>query len=89
MIEAKNNYIQKVTSSFDKVKAIDMEIKQHKDKNIPREMEKIKEANEKLLEKQKQIMNDRQILTKKIDTLKDELAKQEVRTLNNYINSAF
>lgn len=41
-------------------------------------MEKIKEANEKLLEKQKQIMDDRQVLTKRIDTLKDEIAKQAV-----------
>lgn len=42
-------------------------------------MDKIKEANDKLMEKQKQIMADRDALTKRIDTLKDELAKQEVR----------
>lgn len=41
-------------------------------------MDKIKEANEKLMEKQKQIMVDRDALTKRIDTLKDELAKQDV-----------
>ncbi|XP_063825503.1 DNA repair protein RAD50 [Ostrinia nubilalis] len=76
--ETKNSYILKVTSSFDKVKQINLEIKQHKDKNIPLEMDKIKEANEKLMEKQKQIMADRDALTKRIDTLKDELAKQEI-----------
>lgn len=68
----------KVTNFFDKVKQINQEIKQHKDKNIPLEMDKIKEANEKLMDKQKQIMVDRDALTKRIDTLKDELAKQEV-----------
>lgn len=41
-------------------------------------MDKIKEANEKLMDKQKQIMVDRDALTKRIDTLKDELAKQDV-----------
>ncbi|KAG6456966.1 hypothetical protein O3G_MSEX010045 [Manduca sexta] len=78
LIEVKNTYITKVVSSFDKVKTIDTEIKQHKERNVPREMEKIKEANEKLMEKQKQIMDDRQVLTKRIDSLKDELAKQEI-----------
>lgn len=77
--ETKNNFILKVTNAFDKVKQIILEIKQHKDKNIPLEMDKIKEANDKLMEKQKQIMADRDALTKRIDTLKDELAKQEVR----------
>lgn len=42
-------------------------------------MDKIKEANEKLMEMQKRIMADRDTLTKKIDSLKDELAKQAVR----------
>lgn len=65
-------------NSFDKVKSIDSEIRQHKERNIQREMEKIKEANEKLMDKQKQIMVDRDALTKRIDTLKDELAKQDV-----------
>lgn len=78
IIDTKNNYITSVVASFDKVKAIDTEIKQHVEKNIPREMEKIKQANDKLMEKQKQIMNDRQVLTKRIDTLKDEIAKQEI-----------
>ncbi|KAJ0176692.1 hypothetical protein K1T71_007871 [Dendrolimus kikuchii] len=78
IIDTKNNYITSVVSSYDKVKAIDTEIKQHFEKNIPREMEKIKEANEKLMEKQKQIMDDRQVLTKRIDTLKDEIAKQAI-----------
>lgn len=57
---------------------MDLDIRQHKERNLPREMEKIKEANEKLLARQKQIMTDRDTLTKRIDSLKDELAKQEV-----------
>lgn len=65
-------------NSFDKVKSIDSEIRQHKERNIQREMDKIKEANDKLMDKQKQIMVDRDALTKRIDTLKDELAKQDV-----------
>ncbi|XP_049873545.1 DNA repair protein RAD50 [Pectinophora gossypiella] len=77
-IELKNLSIQNIVNSFDKVKSIDSEIRQHKERNIQREMDKIKEANEKLMEKQKQIMIDRDALTKRIDTLKDELAKQEI-----------
>lgn len=42
-------------------------------------MEKIKLANDRLMEQQKQIMIDRNALTKRIDCLKDEIAKQEVR----------
>lgn len=68
-----------MASSFDKVKAIILEINQHKDKNIPGEMEKLKEANEKVAEKQKQIAEDKEVLSKKIDELKDELSKQEVK----------
>lgn len=78
LIEAGSAYIAKVEVAFNKVKSLDAEIQQHKKKNVPREMEKIQEANDKLMEKQKQIMTDRQVLTKKIDTLKDEIAKQEV-----------
>lgn len=77
-IELKNSYIMNIVNSFDKVKSIDSEIKQHKERNVQRDMDKIKEANEKLMEKQKQIMIDRDALTKRIDTLKDELAKQDV-----------
>ncbi|XP_059049684.1 DNA repair protein RAD50 [Achroia grisella] len=78
IVDTKNTYIVKVNNEFDKVKTILSEIKQHKDRNIPREMEKIKEANNKLMEKQKQIMIDRDVLTKRIDSLKDEIAKQEI-----------
>lgn len=74
----KNSYIVKVTNAYDKLRAIDLEIRQHKERNLQREMDKITEANEKLLARQKQIMIDRDTLTKKIDSLKDELAKQEV-----------
>lgn len=74
----KNSYIVKVTNAYDKLRAIDLEIRQHKERNLQREMDKITEANEKLLARQKQIMNDRDTLTKKIDSLKDELAKQAV-----------
>ncbi|XP_026327377.1 DNA repair protein RAD50 isoform X2 [Hyposmocoma kahamanoa] len=77
-IELKNSYIQNIVNSFDKVKSIVSEIRLHKERNIQREMDKIKEANEKLMEKQKQIMVDRDALTKRIDTLKDELAKQDI-----------
>ncbi|KOB65036.1 DNA repair protein RAD50, partial [Operophtera brumata] len=75
--EAKNETVKKY-SSFDKVKAIMQEINQHKDKNIPGEMQKLKEANEKVAEKQKQIAEDKEVLLKKIDELKDELSKQEI-----------
>ncbi|XP_038209625.1 DNA repair protein RAD50 [Zerene cesonia] len=81
-IDIKNNYIMKVVNAFDKVKIIDLEIRQHKERNIQKEMDKIKEANEKLMEKQKQIMADRDVLTKKIDSLRDELAKQEIYKRN-------
>lgn len=74
----KNSYIVKVINAYDKLRAIDLEIRQHKERNLQREMDKITEANEKLLARQKQIMIDRDTLTKKIDSLKDELAKQEV-----------
>ncbi|KAI5644327.1 rad50 zinc hook motif domain-containing protein [Phthorimaea operculella] len=77
-IELKNSYIQNIVNSFDKVKSIDNEIKQHKERNIQKEMDKINEANEKLKEKHKKLMDDRDTLTKRIDTLKDELAKQEI-----------
>lgn len=62
------------------MKAIEQEIKQHNNKNIPGEMEKLKEANEKLSERQKQIAEEKELLATKIDALKDEIAKQEVRT---------
>lgn len=81
VIDTKNNFITKVANSFDKVKAVISEIKQHQDKNIPGEMEKLKEANEKLAEKQQKIAEDKEELAKKIDELKDELAKQEVKLL--------
>ncbi|XP_050682085.1 DNA repair protein RAD50 [Leptidea sinapis] len=81
-IDTKNSYILKVVNGFDKVKIIDLEIKQHKERNIQKELDKIKEANEKLMEKQKQIIADRDVLTKKIDSLKDELAKQEIYKRN-------
>lgn len=55
-----------------------MDIRQHKERNLQREMDKIKDANEKLLSRQKQIMSDRDTLTKRIDSLRDELSKQEV-----------
>ncbi|CAK1580166.1 unnamed protein product [Parnassius mnemosyne] len=81
-IDVKNEYIMKIKNAFDKVKTIKMEIKQHKERNVQLEMDKIKEANEKLMEKQKQIMIDRDTLTKKIDSLKDELAKQDIYKRN-------
>ncbi|CAH0398401.1 unnamed protein product [Chilo suppressalis] len=74
--DTKNSHISKVASSFDKVKAISTEIKQHKEKNIPAKMAKIKEDNEKRMEQLKKIMTDRAALTKRIDTIKDEIAKQ-------------
>ncbi|XP_053609977.1 DNA repair protein RAD50 [Plodia interpunctella] len=77
-LEVKNSFITKVVSAFDKVKTIEAEIKQHIERNIEKEMDKIKEANDKLMEKQKQIMIDRDALTKRIDSLKDELAKQDI-----------
>lgn len=78
-IDAKRSFITKITNAFDKVKAIIVEIKNHDDRNVPGEMEKIKLANDRLMEQQKQIMIDRNALTKRIDCLKDEIAKQEVR----------
>ncbi|XP_046965547.1 DNA repair protein RAD50 [Vanessa cardui] len=81
-IESKNNFIVKVMNAYEKLRAIDLEIRQHKERNLQREMDKIKEANEKLLARQKQIMIDRDTLTKKIDSLKDELAKQEIYKRN-------
>ena len=84
-IELKNSYIQNIVNSFDKVKSIDSEIRQHKDRNIPREMDKIKEANEKLTEKVKQIVEDRETLVKRIDTIKDEIAKHEVSLYYNIL----
>ncbi|XP_041979213.1 DNA repair protein RAD50 [Aricia agestis] len=81
-IETNNSYIAKIVSSFDKVKTIEAEIKQHKERNVQKEMDKIKEANEKLLDKHKQIVTDRNSLTKRLDTLKDELAKQEIYKRN-------
>lgn len=44
-------------------------------------MQKLKEANEKVAEKQTQIKEDKEVLAKKIDELKDELSKQEVNLL--------
>ncbi|KPI94471.1 DNA repair protein RAD50 [Papilio xuthus] len=81
-IDVKNDYIVKIKNAFDKVKSIEMEIKQHKERNVQAEMDKIKEANERLMDKQKQIMVDRNTLTKKIDSLKDELAKQDIYKRN-------
>ncbi|XP_068633110.1 DNA repair protein RAD50-like [Battus philenor] len=81
-IDVKNEYISKIKNAYDKVKSIEHEIKQHKERNIQFEMDKIKEANERLMEKQKQIMIDRDMLTKKIDSLKDELAKQDIYKRN-------
>ncbi|XP_072949132.1 DNA repair protein RAD50-like [Epargyreus clarus] len=81
-VDVKNNYIMKVVHAFDKVETVQKEIKQHLDKNIPNEIEKIKKANDKLMDKQKQIMIDRDTLTKRIDTLKDEVARQEVYKRN-------
>ncbi|KPJ15214.1 DNA repair protein RAD50 [Papilio machaon] len=81
-IDVKNDYITKIKNAFDKVKSIEMEIKQHKERNVQAEMDKIKEANERLMDKQKQIMVDRDTLTKKIDSLKDELAKQDIYKRN-------
>lgn len=75
----------KIKNAYDKVKAIELEIKQHKERNVHLEMDKIKEANERLMEKQKQIMVDRDMLTKKIDSLKDELAKQDVSFFTVYL----
>ncbi|XP_063536306.1 DNA repair protein RAD50-like isoform X2 [Cydia strobilella] len=77
-IDTKRSFITKILNSFDKVKTIIIEIKQHEEKNVQREMDKIKEANERLMERQKQIMTDRNTLTKRIDSLRDELAKQEI-----------
>lgn len=81
MVDAKNTFNAKVVNAYDKVKAIEQEIKQHKDKNIPGEMEKLKQANEKLTERQKQIKAEKEQLAIKVDALKDEIAKQEVRIL--------
>ncbi|XP_045773017.1 DNA repair protein RAD50 [Maniola jurtina] len=81
-IEVRNTYISKIANAFEKVKSVDLDIRMHKERNIQREMEKIKEANEKLLTRQKQIMVDRDTLTKRIDSLKDELSKQEIYKRN-------
>ncbi|CAH2096295.1 unnamed protein product [Euphydryas editha] len=81
-IDMKNTFIVKVMNAYDKLRSIDLEIRQHKERNLQREMDKITEANEKLLARQKQIMIDRDTLTKKIDNLKDELAKQEIYKRN-------
>ncbi|GBP22396.1 DNA repair protein RAD50 [Eumeta japonica] len=77
-IDEKRNYINKIENTFDKVKSMDKEIKQHEDKNVPREMERVKAVTDELMEKKMKIMKDRDELTKKIDTLKDEIAKQDV-----------
>lgn len=74
-------------SSFDKIKTLNKEIKQHQDKNIPAEMEKIKQDNNRLMEKKMLIMKERDELTKKIETLKDELAKQEVISNSYFIQN--
>ncbi|XP_047503353.1 DNA repair protein RAD50 [Pieris napi] len=81
-IDVKNNYIMNVVNAFDKVKIIDLEIRQHKERNIQKEMDKIKEANDVLMEKQKQVMADRDLLTKKMSSLRDELSKQEIYKRN-------
>lgn len=77
----KRTFITKVEASFEKVKSIIKEIRQHEEKNVPREMERTKEANEKIMERKIQAMKDRDEVTKRIEVLKDELAKQEVRSL--------
>ncbi|XP_061383704.1 DNA repair protein RAD50 [Danaus plexippus] len=86
-IQEASTYLTRVSNAFDKIKAIDSEIKQHKDRNIQKEMDQIKEANDRLNCRHKQIINDRDTLTKKIDSLKDEIAKQEIykRTLEDNI----
>ncbi|CAG9786668.1 unnamed protein product [Diatraea saccharalis] len=76
--DTKNSHIAKVVNSFDKVKSISAEIKQHKEKNLPLKMAKIKENNEIRMEQLKTIMADRAALTKRIDTIKDEIAKQQI-----------
>lgn len=65
-------------ASYEKVKTVVKEIKKHIEQNVPQEMEKVKEANEAIKEKMKELAATRTEVTKKIDMLKDELAKQEV-----------
>ncbi|KAJ8731456.1 hypothetical protein PYW07_004620 [Mythimna separata] len=77
-IETKNGEIMKVTLAFDKVKSIDIDIRQHLERNIPLEKQKKEEAIKKLEDKLKQIQTDRQTTTKRIETLKDSIAKEQI-----------
>ncbi|KAF9823097.1 hypothetical protein SFRURICE_018250 [Spodoptera frugiperda] len=77
-IENKNNEIMKITIAFDKVKSIDIDIRQHLERNIPHEKAKKEEAIKKLEDKLKQIQCDRQATTKRIETLKDEISKEKI-----------
>ncbi|CAH0691791.1 unnamed protein product [Spodoptera exigua] len=77
-IETKNNEIMKITIAFDKVKSIDIDIRQHLERNIPHEKAKKEEVIKKLEEKLKQIQCDRQATTKRIETLKDEISKEKI-----------
>lgn len=72
--------------AFDKVKSIDNEIKQHKEKNIPLEKAKKEEVIKKLEDKLKQIQSDRQATTKRIECLKDEITKEEVGKIMIFIH---
>ncbi|PZC79526.1 hypothetical protein B5X24_HaOG216191 [Helicoverpa armigera] len=77
-IEAKNSEIMKVSIAFDKVKSIDLDIRQHIERNIPHEKAKKEEAIKKLEDKLKKIQSDRQATTKRIETLKDDIAKEKI-----------
>ena len=84
-IESKNNEIMKIAMAFDKVKSIDIDIRQHIERNIPLEKQKKEEAIKKLDDKLKQIQSDRQTTTKRIECLKDEIAKEEVRIADKFL----
>ncbi|XP_048478309.1 DNA repair protein RAD50 isoform X2 [Plutella xylostella] len=77
-LDIKRSYINLVEASYEKVKTVVKEIKKHIEQNVPQEMEKVKEANEAIKEKMKELAATRTEVTKKIDMLKDELAKQEI-----------
>lgn len=76
----------KVTLAFSKVKSIDIDIRQHIERNIPLEKQKKEESIKKLEDKLKQVQSDRQTTTKRIECLKDSIAKEEVGIENRFNN---
>lgn len=70
-----------MVKSVDKIKTVLAELKQHEEKKIPLQMKMFNELNDKLSEKRKQILIDESVLGKRRHILRDEIAKQEVRTI--------